>query len=639
MKPCRLQIGADLHRPLERVKGGRSITVGQFAAGQALPSRIMVATMPKAAAIRRLGGIQVVESLPTNRQLVIGLGIQRRVIGQNEDRRKRRGMLSTIIQVHHPEQLLVMQWRRIANQKATERIVGDNPHPTIRIRQRSPQGLDRPVITEQPQGHRRRAPHFCVAAPQNRHQRRRRVKSIDLRGVPRRIDRSEVAAVGRHKSRGSNKGIHHVVIIRLGWENEGADHRANSAASYAATNFGQAGRTTPHPHKFLNRAAPGRAVQAASARFLVAITLWAAVASQAVADSPRPAVDPQLAGRLGAVYRTAIADKPLREAMLGITQTVGANLWLDRSVDPTIPITLSSDSRTFFRTIFEVAEAAGATVVVVDRWILVGHRQRVTALAGVVWSGRDSGLPIEHGEGVIDWPAGTTAAMACQIATGSEAAASLALPHDIWPATRWHGVSRPLATLMVAAQFDRMPLWGGGPNPLDPSRPVIQSWEPLVAPRSIKLDYPVQAGPTASRAASKADSKVIVDRSIDQRFRVAGSPEAHVAAVAAWLLMPPSKSQSSPIDELRFTIRLENIPALRALEELARAGDLELRMTDDVRALMAGRLISLTETDQTVRHLIDLVAQAAGLAATWRGGEVTLSPIGPQTGQGAPPPG
>ena len=97
--------------------GGRVIALGKLAPRQALPSRVVISALPKAATKSGLGGIVIVQPLPAHSQLVVSFRVHRRLIGKDHRRCKCGRMLAAIVQVHHLQQLLVMGRSGIADQE------------------------------------------------------------------------------------------------------------------------------------------------------------------------------------------------------------------------------------------------------------------------------------------------------------------------------------------------------------------------------------------------------------------------------------------------------------------------------------------------------------------------------------------
>jgi hypothetical protein len=99
-------------------------------------------------------GVELVQPVPTNRQLVINLGILRSLIGQDQCRGKRRGMLTLLIQSRHLNQPVPMLWLGGSNQQPAKRLVRNPPNAPIGIRYRSSQRVQRRGVPNHPQRHR-----------------------------------------------------------------------------------------------------------------------------------------------------------------------------------------------------------------------------------------------------------------------------------------------------------------------------------------------------------------------------------------------------------------------------------------------------------------------------------------------------
>src|SRR5690606_3877003 len=102
------------------------------------------------------------------------------------------------------------------------------------------------------------------------------------------------------------------------------------------------------------------------------------------------------------------------------------------------------------------AEPLGLQAAAAGNVVLLGRPAWVSELAGAILA-----LPAEFRQDAdwppISWPPATTPDHAVKIALAGDGADTLSLPHDLWPAVTWRGVSPQLAVLLITAQFDQMP--------------------------------------------------------------------------------------------------------------------------------------------------------------------------------------
>jgi hypothetical protein len=323
------------------------------------------------------------------------------------------------------------------------------------------------------------------------------------------------------------------------------------------------------------------------------------------------------------------------------------NFWLDRQVDPDQLVTLAAARRTVFGVLQESARSVDLEVVAVGNVVVVGQKPRVAALIGVLMTMSPDLTGPARTDGVrwptIAWPEATTPTEALAIASGLPDAQSPQLPHDLWPAVTWKGLSPDVATLLVTAQFDLMPgdvpvarpLALGQPAPvrvqprLDNGRQANRSVRSLIklgAPATVSQIY--AAGPlseSARAAAAAADPRAAFQTlppSPDsprgtRPIRMTAQPEAHIAAIHAMLAQLSGQTEPSvDIDQVRFTLRLRFAPAGDVLAQLAAAAGRNLQVADSASQTIRTP-ITLTGDDQTLRQLVETVAAQAGLRVTW----------------------
>lgn len=162
--------------------------------------------MPETFPVSRLRSRRVIKADPANRQLVVGLGVTRRLIREDHRRGHRRAKLTPVVQMHDLKQPLKMAGGGGADQQAAKGIVGRQPHAPIRIGERTAQGVDRRLIPDHPQGQRRGLAELSIPPSQQATKGRRAVVTVDIRGEHRGIGRRQVAAIGDRKPRASYQG-------------------------------------------------------------------------------------------------------------------------------------------------------------------------------------------------------------------------------------------------------------------------------------------------------------------------------------------------------------------------------------------------------------------------------------------------
>jgi hypothetical protein len=362
----------------------------------------------------------------------------------------------------------------------------------------------------------------------------------------------------------------------------------------------------------------------------------------------RGATSEKLVAKLATPYQAIVDGKPLRSLVNDIATAAEFDIWLDRQADPDQPVTLTAGRRTVFGAIREAARSVNLDAVAVGNVVLIGQKQRIAALAGVMISMPQELTAANASDGSawprIAWPEATTPTQALAIASGLPPGQLPELPHDLWPSVQWTGLSPAVATLLITAQFDQMSgdasagntvaLGQVGPQRAQKPRdresrgnPLGESLVKLEAPATVTQDY--LAGPLTEsiRSIGKAADPRAVFRVLTPRpgaarstraLRMTARPEAHVAAIQAMLshLSEPAAATAVDIDNVRFSLRLRFAPAGDVLAQLANAAGRTLQIGDSA-AQTIRTPITLTGDDQTLRQLVETVAQQSRLRATW----------------------
>lgn len=315
-------------------------------------------------------------------------------------------------------------------------------------------------------------------------------------------------------------------------------------------------------------------------------------------EKPPTAVHPVLVSRLTSDFRSAIRDRPLRAALESIATAASVNLWLDRQIDPTIPIRPEADTSTPYQAIMAIARSAGCHAVAVDNVVLVGRAPWVKSVAAAILT-----QPAEGIKERISWPDLTTPTAA---ATSFGRSPRSPLPHDLWPAVRWTEMDIRTAHQLIAGQFDWMP------SSSEPS-----GYQKLTSQGKVTAFYPRGPQMPIVRSAVMASDRTATIKEIDSQLLIKADAAAHVAAINAWLeSSTPKAPKSLDIDQVRFTLRLENAVAEQVFAQLATAaGRTMIKEPNAADACL--QKVSLTANNETLRDLAQRVADSVGVRLSW----------------------
>jgi len=319
---------------------------------------------------------------------------------------------------------------------------------------------------------------------------------------------------------------------------------------------------------------------------------------------PADGVVSSIVPKLTYPFRIAVADQPLRAALNSIANASKCNYWLDRNIDPTVLVRSDDEGKqaaTALQAFKNVAASAHCHVAVVGNMVLIGRTDWVEKIGATLLAFPSSEIRD------ISWATATTPTAAMN-AIGLPP--SQPLPHDLWPAVSWSGVSPATAHRLIVAQFDLMP---GGAN----SDANSDAYQTLQAPATVTAMYP--AGPGAKElreALVKSDPKASI-KSMPSGLVVRAKPAAHIAATLDWL-ESSSVAVAKPLDikNTRFTLRVENTPAANVFGQLAATAGRTLVIAP-LCGVICEKPISFSVQDESMAGLTQRIADDLGLKLTW----------------------
>jgi len=319
-----------------------------------------------------------------------------------------------------------------------------------------------------------------------------------------------------------------------------------------------------------------------------------------------------------AAPRSAVVDgQPFRHALESITAASGVNLWLDRCVDPTTPVSAGPLGPTTISVLKKLASSRDCTLMPIAGVVLVGRAEWVdhTAAALAVLE-----LDADREFAVTDvaWADLTTPTEALQIAAGSEVDLEPPLPHDLWPAVDWRHIDRRVAVTLILAQFDRRPRATGSLARLTTTRDPIRG--------AIRRRYELPTGTTVFSEAFSSAGRGTKVLDADREVIATGPIAAHRVAITAWLdaaAESPKGNHADP-DQSTYTIQRLETSAANALQQLAALAGRQCHI-EPAAAEACRRRIALQGKDLTLRELTQKVAKAAGVTVRWQEDAILVS--------------
>ena len=315
------------------------------------------------------------------------------------------------------------------------------------------------------------------------------------------------------------------------------------------------------------------------------------------------ALQDRLFTQLTRPMQSIVDGRSLREAINSIARQTQLNVWLDRRVDPSVPVALGPIGPTPFAALEQLAESSGCVVMPIENVILIGHQKWVDQTSATLMSlDLNDSLPAVE----IAWDDLTTPHEALRKAVGADVDLDTPLPHDLWPAVGWQGVDRRVAATLILAQFDR--------RPVSTESVTNLATEPATSRGQFRRRYTLAKYNSDFRKvflrAARANRAEFEGGSVS----AAGNVTSHRIALTS--VLASIRPKSVDIDRSTFTIKRMRTTAKNAFEQLAKMAGRTCRIETDVNEACQNT-VSVEGTDLTLRELTARVASEVGVTATW----------------------
>jgi hypothetical protein len=334
-------------------------------------------------------------------------------------------------------------------------------------------------------------------------------------------------------------------------------------------------------------------------------------------------------------------DVPLATALSRLEETQSLAIWLDRRIDPNVPITLTAVDRPLAEALAMLGEQAGAAAAPFAGVIYFGPPQTADELATLAALARQ---PLAKAPAAVRarWlkPQSWTFPRLSQprellkelvASVNAKVQNEQSVPHDLWPASELPAMAPVDRAVLLLASFDltcRISRDGGALQVIPIARPVVVTQEYRVPnARKPAFDAALAEVPNAQRAGDGSRQTVAVRVEDHKRLRAALSGRSADAVAAAIALRTAgAKSASSPLEDRRFTLTIENKPLAPVLNQLASQLGLQLQWDasipegDGVRSTLVSCQVDKADLDQLLKALLE----PAGLTAERRENRISI---------------
>jgi len=369
--------------------------------------------------------------------------------------------------------------------------------------------------------------------------------------------------------------------------------------------------------------------------------LVAALAVTAPGGTTNP-IDTTAPWKTGALWHAQLAEPvetlwgnvPLRQALRDLERSERVAIWLDRRVDPGLPLELAGEGKPLGDVLGRIAQAHGLGVSLFEPVVYLGPAEAAARLRTVAQLRREelrrlpalAAAPFQRAA-PSRWddlaePRVLVETLGRQ--AGIEIRGLERVPHDLWPAAEWPAMAWTDRLTLLLFPFDLA-------FRVEPSGRAVEI-VPLPRDVAITRSYPGGSDPQglvsqwaalAPRSRIEIDGRRIVVHGLvedHERIKPSGPPPSGVARPAA-----PSRPSLDHVRIERFTV--QNKPLREVLDHVGKQLGLVLQMDESALAahgIALDRLISLEITNATVDELLGATLSPAGLRFTRRDRTVTI---------------
>ncbi|WP_428306161.1 hypothetical protein [Lacipirellula sp.] len=323
---------------------------------------------------------------------------------------------------------------------------------------------------------------------------------------------------------------------------------------------------------------------------------------------------------------------PLATALDRLAATQSIAVWLDRRIDPSMPINLTVADQSVADVLKELGEQVSAVAIPFAGVVYIGPQQTADELTTLAELARE---PLAKAPAALRnaWlkPQPSSYArlsrpreLLTQLAKDASATAIdlEQIPHDLWPARELPAMAAIDRAVLLLAGFDltcRLSADGRQLAVVPIERPVVVSREYRVVPsRAAAFQEVLSQMPSAAASGEKSRPIVVARSEEHDQLRAALAGRSSVAgassAAAPRRLVKPSGADS--LASRRFTLTIENKPLAPVLAQLASQLNLQINWDAAIPDTAEGRntLVSCQVDRANLDDLLNALLAPAGFA-------------------------
>ena len=374
---------------------------------------------------------------------------------------------------------------------------------------------------------------------------------------------------------------------------------------------------------------------------IVGLCWWAIIGGEAAHAQMARSGAGRTAQQLAQPVSLTWQEVPLATALDRLAATQSIAVWLDRRIDPSMPINLTVADVPVADVLKTLGEQAGAAAIPFAGVVYLGPQQTADELTTLAELAR---APLTKAPAAMRnaWLKPQPSSYArlsqprelfAQLAKDMDATAMNIeqIPHDLWPARELPAMAAIDRAVLLLAGFDltcRLSADGRQLVVVPIERPVVISREYRIPPSRAAAFEEALAELPAAKASGEKRRPTVAARSEEHdqlRAALAGRSSASGASTAAAPRRPVKPSGGDSLASRRFTLTIENKPLAPVLAQLASQLNLQVNWDAAISDTAEGRntLVSCQVDRANLDDLLKALLTPAGF--TYERHEASIS--------------